>query len=81
MADTKLRQLRKRTGMSAFAISQELEKADVMTRDYYYKLEQGRHRPSADMQNRLAVAFAPHLNMTPLQVLAELTGINEEAPA
>lgn len=77
MAYSKLRQMRKKTGLSGPVFAQEAG----LHWDHLYKLERGEINGNTDTYVTIFRTLAPHLNLTPGEVLAELTGVNETEQA
>lgn len=77
MHESKLRQMRKRAGVTAYAFAGEAG----IDRDFYYKLERGERGAGEGTLVSISRALAPYLDVTPADVLAELTGVNDTPTA
>lgn len=76
--ETRLRRLRKRSGLSQLAVSKDLEARGLMDRDHYSRLERGftdLEQARVETLIRVSEGLAPHLNMTPGEIALELTGL------
>lgn len=68
MVETRLKSLRKKTGMSAYGFAGLLP----ITREYYYMLERGEHRPGPSTRFAIIQRLSEKLNHSKADIEREL---------
>ncbi len=81
MTETRLRQIRRRTGHTAYAFGKELERRGVVEFNHYLKIERGNVKsPSREIEDGITHMLAETLGITFNEALLELRGAeNREA--